>query len=181
MDQARAKRRLTIAVLLIAGSSLAVGLVLYARVRDLADDALAHLSGELPEPELPPPQHARLEAVADGIMAGDSAAPAPVAEFLAHLAARRYDDAHGLLSAAWREALPPVRFRLVAESTPHLRAPQSFLVQEARADEGRWLHGILTSAAGVRPARFRLVEEDGQPRIADLWLDGVSVLPRPVR
>jgi hypothetical protein len=105
--------------------------------------------------------------------------------FVAHLAARRHDDAYALMALPYRSMVPAAEFRLACERSAFLASAQRGVLQSTRrlvapgGPKGPYTtqaQGMLVSSAGSIDANVTLLVERGEPSILVLSLAGVPVL-----
>jgi hypothetical protein len=108
-------------------------------------------------------------------------AAAVAAPFIAHVGAGRFAEAHALLAAPYRNAVPVEAFAKACRASPILAAARSVTLNRLRQQSAGTAatveaSGVLDSGAGAVPIGFVMLPEAGGLRILVVSLANVAVL-----
>ena len=161
----------SIVVALVVGGLFSIGMYVYLR--------------RATQPSSTPPPVSSAEGAAAAKPAGPSAletAASVAGPFVAHLAAGRFAEAHQLLAAPFRAAVPVAAFEKTCRASPILAGARSVALNHMRqqnAGGGSFsleASGVLETAAGAVPVGFVFLREAGALRILVVSVAGVPVL-----
>jgi hypothetical protein len=108
--------------------------------------------------------------------------------FVAHLRARRFDDAYAMMARSYRARIEPAAFRAAWTTSPLLAGLRDVRLTSARSEavragDGRLVapatftaRGALIAAAGSLDATFTFLREDGGARVLVVAVGGVPVV-----
>lgn len=109
------------------------------------------------------------------------AAAAVASPFVKFVGAERFADAHELLAAPYRRAVPVEAFARTCRASAILAGARSVALRELRQQSAGGAvtleaRGLLDSTGGAVPISFVFLQEEAGPRILVVSLAGVPVL-----